>query len=41
MISIHSLVKRETAYWFSYAMSADISIHSLVKRETAKRCTYL
>ena len=34
MISIHSLVKRETADRFDCHGRAAISIHSLVKRET-------
>ena len=33
-ISIHSLVKRETAIGWRFDSGAFISIHSLVKRET-------
>ena len=34
IISIHSLVKRETAVLIVFAVVTAISIHSLVKRET-------
>ena len=37
MISIHSLVKRETAMDTYKSKAMMISIHSLVKRETAMR----
>ena len=34
VISIHSLVKRETIEKYGYPVISKISIHSLVKRET-------
>ena len=36
-ISIHSLVKRETAFGQGETLAKHISIHSLVKRETQLR----
>ena len=38
IISIHSLVKRETQYALKSLITMHISIHSLVKRETISRC---
>ena len=41
VISIHSLVKRETSSSTLFKIISDISIHSLVKRETVSDFVFL